>query len=83
MLAEKFILHSDSQGRLTGLPKLAPHEEVEIILLRKERSASLPRHKPSPKLAYQGAKLLGDDIAPAIAIEEWGEIYHRDDATPP
>lgn len=83
MLAEKFVLHTDSQGRLTGLPTLAPNEEVEVILLRKERSAPLLHHKPSPKLAYQGAQLLGDDIAPAIAIEEWGDLYHGDDVTSP
>jgi hypothetical protein len=36
MLAEKFLLHTDDQGHLIGLPTLPPNEEVEIIVLRKE-----------------------------------------------
>ncbi|MGH8558291.1 MAG: hypothetical protein ACRESZ_12685 [Methylococcales bacterium] len=83
MLAEKFILHTDNQGRLTGLPNLAPNEEVEVIVLRKEPGAAFPRHKPSPKLAYQGAKLLGDDLAPAIALEEWGDLFRNNDSARP
>lgn len=83
MLAEKFIVHTDSQGRLTGMPDLAPNEEVEVIVLRKGPRASCPKHKPSPKLAYQGAKLLGDDLAPAIALEKWGDLYRNNDSAPP
>lgn len=83
MLAEKCIVHTDGQGRLTGMPNLAPNEEVEVIVLRKGPRASCPKHKPSLKLAYQGAKLLGDDLAPAIALEEWGDLYGNNDSAPP
>ncbi len=78
MLAEKFVLHADSQGRLTGLPNFAPNEEIEVIVVRKGQAVPLPRHKPSPMLAFQGAKLPGDDVAPAIGIEEWGELFQGD-----
>jgi hypothetical protein len=79
MRAEKFILRTDDEGRLTGLPSLPPNEEVEVIVLHKRPAASFPRHKPSPTLAYQGAKLLGDDLAPAIALEEWGDLFRKND----
>lgn len=36
MLAEKFIVRTDREGRLTGLPAFAANEEVEVIVLRKE-----------------------------------------------
>jgi hypothetical protein len=75
MFAEKFVLRTDGQGRLVGLPTLAPNEEVEVIVLRKEPMPLRPRHQPSPKLAYRGAKLVGDDVEPAIAMEEWGELF--------
>jgi hypothetical protein len=75
MLTEKYALRTDNQGHLVGLPKLAPNEDVEIIVLRKGTEFPIPLHRPSPKLANQGAKLLGDDIAPAFAAEEWGELF--------
>lgn len=36
MLAEKFNVRTDQEGRLTGLPTFAANEEVEVIVLRKE-----------------------------------------------
>ena len=33
MLAERFIVRTDRDGRLTGLPVLPPNEEIEVILL--------------------------------------------------
>ena len=33
------------------------------------------RRRPSPRLAGQGAHLQGDDMAPAIPLEDWGELY--------
>lgn len=57
------------------LPKQYWGQVVEIIVLRKGTEFPITRHRPSPKLANQGAKLLGDDIAPAFAAEEWGELF--------
>jgi len=39
-----------------------------------ESSAHPPaslHHRPSPRLAGQGARLNGDDMAPAIPLEDW------------
>jgi hypothetical protein len=71
MRAEKLILHADRQGVIQGLPTLAPHQKVEVILLIDDQSQIPPRRKPSPRLAYQGAVLLGDDLAPAFTPEDW------------
>lgn len=48
-----------------------------IVLFETEREplAKQPRHQPSPLLAGKGAKLHGDDMAPAFALEEWGDLY--------
>jgi hypothetical protein len=48
-----------------------------IVLLEADRDEppSSKGHKPSPRLAFKGAKLHGDDIEPAFSPEEWGEIY--------
>ena len=75
MLAEKFALRTDGRGRLIGLPPLAPNEEVEIIVMRKEPVSPRSGHRPSPRLAYSGAMLMGDDIKPAFTAEEWGELF--------
>lgn len=77
MYAEKFILKANQQGILHGLPTVAPHQEVEVILLIADRPQPLPakRRKPSPRLANQGARLQGDDLAPAIPLADWGAIY--------
>jgi hypothetical protein len=41
-----------------------------------ESSAKPPAHRrPSPRLAGQGARLSGDDMAPAIPPEDWGDLY--------
>ena len=44
-------------------------------------SPSPKRRSPSPRLANQGAQLLGDDQEPAITLEEWGSLY-RDKENP-
>ena len=48
-----------------------------IVLVETEQAspAKTPRHQPSPRLAGKGAKLHGDDIAPAFTLEEWGDLY--------
>lgn len=77
MRAEKLILKADQQGVLQGLPIVAPNQEVEVILLMEDRKAPGPPHrrKPSPRLANQGASLQGDDMKPAIPLEDWGTLY--------
>ncbi len=74
MHAERFILRTDSDGHLANLPTFPPNEEVEVIVLLKEPKKPKPRNQPSPLLAWQGAKLIGDDIAPAFSAEEWGKL---------
>lgn len=38
-------------------------------------AAPAKRRQPSPRLARQGARLHGDDMAPAIPLEDWGSLY--------
>jgi len=47
MLAERYVLRTDVEGRLAGLPVFPPNEEVEVIVLRKERQTSRPRNQRS------------------------------------
>ncbi len=67
MFAEKFMVRTDSQGNITGLPILPPNEEIEVILLRKEQGKRQFRRTPPVELAWQGAQLHGDDIGPIIS----------------
>jgi hypothetical protein len=71
MFAEKLVVRTDSQGKLTGLPVLSPNEEVEVILLRKEPVPRKNHCTPPPELAWQGAQLHGDDIGPVIPESDW------------
>lgn len=82
MLAERLYLTADQEGRLTGLPIVTPNENVEVVLLRPEPARTKQR-QPSPKLAWQGAKLLGDDLAPAIPLEDWGDAFQDQRAKSP
>lgn len=77
MHAEKLILKADEQGVLHGLPVVAPNQMVEIILLMPDLKTppSTSRRKPSPRLANQGARLLGNDMTPAIPLQDWGDLY--------
>lgn len=34
-------------------------------------------HQASPRLAHQGARLNGDDMAPVIPLEDWGDLYQE------
>ncbi len=74
MLAEKLYLTADQEGRLTGLPIVTPNENVEVVLLRPEPARTKQR-QPSAMLAWQGGLLLGDDLAPAIPLEDWGDAF--------
>ena len=83
MIAERLVLHADQQGHLTGLPTLQPLEEVEIIILRKGAPVPRRHRQRSPELAWRGARLSGDDIEPAIPLEDWGRIFQPDDQVAP
>ena len=74
MCAEKLMLRTDNQGKLTGLPVLPPNEEIEVILLRKEHGRHQARRTPPVELAWQGAQLHGDDIGPIIPESDWNML---------
>ncbi|MCX7111183.1 MAG: hypothetical protein NTX45_13860 [Proteobacteria bacterium] len=85
MLAERFVLRTDREGRLAGLPVFPPNEEVEIIVLRKEPALSSRPAQPSQKLRGS-ATWIGDTTAPvydeaeldgieAEMEQEWRELY--------
>ncbi len=33
------------------------------------------KHRPPASLAGKGARLHGDDIAPAFPLDDWGDLY--------
>jgi hypothetical protein len=58
------------QGRPPG-----PARVIVLFDLDETGRAGPQRHKPSARLAGKGAKLHGDDLAPAFSQEEWGDLY--------
>lgn len=69
----------DDNGEIhIKLPQQHQRGNARVIVLfdadRDDRNGPNP-HKPSPRLAGQGAKLHGDDVAPAFSQDEWGELY--------
>ncbi len=73
MYAEKLMLETDSHGHLKQLPRLPPNVQLEaifLILTDYPQTSSIPRRKPSPKIAGQG-QILGDLVEPVVAPEEW------------
>ena len=64
--------HARGQARVIVLYEPAPAPELEP---QPEARPTPDRRMPSPRLANRGAKLHGDDIAPAFAVEEWGDLY--------
>ena len=69
----------DDNGEIhIKLPQPRPPGPARVIVLLdtdQENRTEPPRHRPSLRLADKGARLHGDDITPAFAPEEWGEIY--------
>lgn len=60
------------------LPKQHRGERARVIVVLESEqgvAAKAPRHRPSPRLAFRGARLDGDDIEPAFTEEEWGALY--------
>ena len=74
MFAEKLMLRTDNQGKLTDLPVLPPNEEIEVILLRKENGRNQARRTHTVELAWQGAQLHGHDIGPIIPENDWNML---------
>lgn len=50
---------------------------LELQPTCEERSPAKRRH-PSSRLANQGARLLGDDMAPVISPEEWRMLSNNE-----
>lgn len=69
----------DDQGEIhIKLPQPRPPGTARVIVLfesEEGRPAEVKRHRPSSRLANRGARLHGDDIAPAFTLEEWGDLY--------
>ncbi|MBK1702385.1 hypothetical protein [Thiococcus pfennigii] len=58
-------------------PHRGQHARVIVLLPSPaEAGAGKPglRHRPSPRLANKGARIHGDDLAPAFSDEEWGDL---------
>jgi len=57
-------------------PRRHAHARVIVLLDTVPKPAiGQTKHRPSPRLANRGAKLHGDDIAPALSLSEWGGLY--------
>jgi len=69
----------DDQGEIhIKLPQPRPPGPARVIVLFEGPEgipAGRPRHRPPAELAWKGAQVHGDDMAPAIALEEWGDLY--------
>lgn len=72
MQAEKWVLKTDEQGKLRGLPALPPCTQVEVIVLYSPTPIVHPR-KPPVELAGQ-VTLLGDMIQPLVPTEDWDAL---------
>lgn len=62
MVTERYVIRTDREGRLTGLPVLPANEEIEVILLRQENSVLQPLGQRALEQAYREA---GAEIDPA------------------
>ena len=70
----------DDNGEIRiQLPEPRQPGHARVIVLfdndRAGRSMAMRRHRPSPRLYGKDARLHGDDIAPALSPEEWGDLY--------
>jgi hypothetical protein len=61
--------------KLSGAYQPGPVHLVVFLATDQPVSAGQTRHRPSPRLAGKGAKIHGDDMAPAFTLEEWGDLY--------
>jgi hypothetical protein len=69
----------DEKGEIhIKLPQPRPPGPARVIVLFEAPEAAPGgrlRHEPPPELAWKGAEVRGDDIAPAFTPEEWGDLY--------
>ena len=61
------------------LPEPHRGQRARVIVLipapgEPEVASGASRHSPSPRLAFKGARVHGDDLAPAFSEEEWGDL---------
>jgi hypothetical protein len=64
MLAERFFLQTDREGRVSGLPVFAANEEIEVIVLRKEAVS-----QDALEQAYQAASIENDPAWEAVVAD--------------
>jgi len=79
MLAIEIDAEIDDNSEIhIKLPRSQPRGPARVIVLLEtdQPTSVLPkRHAPSPRLAFRGAVLNGDDLAPALTPGEWGDLY--------
>ncbi|WP_295384366.1 hypothetical protein [uncultured Thiodictyon sp.] len=79
MLAIEIDTEIDENSEIhIKLPRPQCRGPARVIVLLDVDQAELAapkKHRPSPRLAFKGAQLHGDDLAPALTPSEWGELY--------
>jgi hypothetical protein len=69
----------DDNGEIhIKLPEPRRPGPARVIVLFEADPQAQPgpiKHRPPASLAGKGARLHGDDIAPAFSLEEWGDLY--------
>lgn len=69
METKRFMLETDSQGRLKRVPALPPDSKIEAIFSVLEPTSGKVVRQPPPELA--GIKFLSDVVTPAIDRDDW------------
>jgi len=67
--------NSEIHIKLPRPQRRGPARVIVLLDADQPTSVALKRHAPSPRLAFQGAVLNGDDLAPALTPGEWGDLY--------
>jgi hypothetical protein len=76
MNAERLLLTTDEQGRITGLPQFEPNQEIELIVLFSKKPAkSKPVYRIPPVELAGKVKILADIIAPVVEENEWDALH--------
>ncbi len=69
--------NSEIHIKLPRSQRRGPARVIVLLEAEQPRPSAPKRHAPSPRLAFQGAVLNGDDIVPALTPGEWGDLYLR------
>jgi hypothetical protein len=64
MYAERVILETDQDGRLTQVPALPPHAKIEAIFLIIDQGR--PKKRQPPEALRGSVTIHGDIVAPAF-----------------